>query len=201
MIITARPNYPASRISYYADRVLKDVGLKEPPILVEPILEYFGIDLHLINPRDEIELEKEKGIKIQVPSFLYLGDNKPRIFVREEEQSTRQRLSVFHECGHFDIPWHMGKSYLCDDLGLDVDSLKDGEKEAFEYAAGLIFPSKAFYDDIHSLAPGLEAIGALAKRYHASFEATAINYVKYHPSPCAVAYLNADPKIPNFPSM
>lgn len=96
MKLSDYPVYPTSKISYYADRVIRDLGLREPPIFVDPILEYFGIGLHWIDPQTELEFEQQMGYKVEVPALLYRRAEKPIIFIRENDKHERRRLSVFH---------------------------------------------------------------------------------------------------------
>jgi hypothetical protein len=109
--------------------------------------------------------------------------------VREGDLEERQRLSVFHECGHFDIPWHRELSYICDCGECDDKKMNKHEKEAFRYASDLLFPRKQFFDDLLNLPISFNSIKQLAYRYLASFEATAIKYITYNPGMCAVLYL------------
>jgi len=169
--------------------VLKDLGIKEPPVKVEPILEYFGIELEQLKDQEIKELQKRCGINIDVPAFLYRKGDKAKIFVRENEIPERKRLSIFHECGHYDIPWHRGVNYMCDCKSCNEEKMKDLEKEAFRYAGGLMFPSKSFNNDINDLPVSMQSISNLAEKYEASFEATAIKYIQSHPGKCAILYL------------
>jgi hypothetical protein len=101
MKLSDYPVYPRSRVSYYADRVIRELNLKEPPIIVEPILEYFGIDLQWIDSQAEFDFER-KRIQVENPHSCR---RKGQVdYIRENDKYERRRLSVFHECGHFDIP-------------------------------------------------------------------------------------------------
>lgn len=194
MKLLTRPFIPSGRIDFYTDRVIRDLNLRDPPVFMAPILEYFGIDLHLIDPQLNLEFEEENGVRIEIPALLWRENGKARIFVRDGDRKERQRLSVFHECGHFDLPGHDGFSFACDWHEADIDNHRDVEREAYEYASNIIFPKPVFNDEIMNSAPGLETIGYLARRYRASFEATAIKYVKTSPLQCAIIYFSPNPK-------
>jgi len=194
IIINKRPYYPSKRVDFYASRVLKELEIKEPPVLYGSILEYFGIELDWITPEDEEEFERRSHKKIEIPAILIHRNNKPTVFVRKSDMRERRRLSIFHECGHFDIPWHCQNDYACDCSDVVTIHKQTDEKEAFEYARSIMFPPALFYEDIRNLPVSLETVELLAKRYRASFAATANNYVTFVPAQCAIIYLQLNPE-------
>jgi len=195
IIINRRPLYPSNRVDFYSGRVLQEIGIKEPPVLYGSILEYFGIKLQWITHVDEDEFEKQSGIRIEIPAFLVHRDDKPMIFIREADKHERRRFSLFHECGHLDIPWHEQHGYVCNCSEIEVAKENIDEKEAFEYARCMMFPPSIFYEDIRSLPVSLETIEILAERYRASFTATANNYVSLISMQCAIIYLQLNPEV------
>lgn len=140
-----------------------------------------------------MELENRIGRKMYAPAFLITLDDHAQIVVKGSDSEERQRLSVFHEIGHYDLPWHHGLNFACDCREGGNGMLKVLEKEAFEYAGRVIFPQEWFIGDLMSVSTGLDGIKILSKRYGASFEATAIRYVQAHPGLCAVVYLQSNP--------
>ncbi len=188
-----RSFYTVGNIGYYAKRVLKDLDLRDPPIPYGPILEYFGIDLHWINPQMELEFVRRTGSRIETPAFLCSQNDSTKVFVRESDINERRRLSIFHECGHFDIPWHEGHDYLCDCPEINSEQHNKIEREAFEYAGKIIFPESVFYEDIRSMSTNMETIEIISVRYMASFSATANTYIKVNPRQCAILYLMMNP--------
>jgi hypothetical protein len=193
MRLLARPYFPSGKVDFYTDRVIRDLKLRDPPVFMDPILEYFGIDLHLIDPQLNLEFERERGVKIDIPALLWRENGKASIFIRDRERKERQRMSVFHECGHFDLPGHDGFSFACDWREAYIDNHKAVEREAYEYASNILFPKPVFLDEVRDLTPGLKTIEYLAHRYRASFEATAIKYVKTSPLQCAIIYYAINP--------
>lgn len=187
--------YLSSKVEFYAERVLKDLDLWEPPIMLKPILEYFGIQLHRIENEQEVELEKRCGHKLIVPALLIRSHGETHIFVKGSDSEERQRLSVFHECGHFDIPWHRDLDYICDCGKTKNREMELREREAFKYAEFLMFPREIFRNDVRSMSTSIDTIRVLSKRYRASFEATAIRYTKYHPGICSIIYLENNPNV------
>jgi len=185
-----RPYIPTSKIGYYAQRVLKGLESMEPPIQVDPILEYFGLELRLFNPQYITQIPRFRRFRnIELPAFLDYNQDKPTIYIEESNNIPRQRLSVFHECGHFDIPWHRGKSYFCECIFRDSKSVSRYEREAFAYASSIMFPFQTFNEDIKSMPIGIKTLHQLSERYQASFEATSIKYISSNPGQCAVVYL------------
>lgn len=182
-------------IGYYTDRVLKDIGWKEPPICTQPVLEYFGIRLWRVGRGIMAELENRTGDHFDVPAALVERNDEAIILVNQDDPLERQRLSIFHECAHFDLPWHHGHSYfVCETEGRDDDMVSDLEREAYDYGGRVIFPEKLFRDDIMSMPVALSTITTLSGRYQASFEATALHYAKRHPGLCAILYLQLNSK-------
>lgn len=182
-------------VEFYADRVLRDLDVAAPPVQVDDVLEYFGLDLIKLSDQDMGKLGAPSAPKLHVPAFLVTAEDLSAIFVKESDGNERQRLSIFHECGHFDIPWHEQHCFACDCP--EVPAVVDAgwEKEAFTYAARLMFPNRCFCKDIQSYAVSLFTIQHLAFVYQASFEATAIHYINMHPEPCAIMYLNIQPGV------
>lgn len=189
MIISHRPIFPSSDAAFYARRVVKELGLKDPPILPEPILDYFGLEYLEIDDQEEQRLLEVTGMAMETPAMLYKGGGRDIVIVKGTDIPERKRLSTFHECGHFGIPWHENVTYLCPCGDLDLSKVKRLEKEAFSYASHLIFPDRPFYDDFRSLPTCLNSIQILSQRYLASFEATAIRYIQSAPGLCAILYL------------
>lgn len=180
-------------IGFYANRTLSDVGLKEPPVEIGPILDYFDIQLLRTDDDEMTELENRTGEKMHVPAFLLSQNGKTLIVIRGSDSQERQRLSVFHEIGHYDLPWHDDMNFACDCVVNGQMNLKALEKEAFEYAGLMMFPQNWFTNDLMNMPTGLDSIEILATRYGASFEATAIRYVRALPGLCAVVYLQLNP--------
>ena len=166
--------------------------MREPPIMHEPILEYFGIDLHLITAQQEQDFEKASGIVMDIPAFLLTENGRSKIFVRDSDTWERKRLSIFHECGHFHIPWHRPHAYICECNEFNFINRRDIEKEAYKYASHIIFPQGVFVEDVRALPISLNSIELLATRYMASFEATGIRYIESCTAKCALLYVVAN---------
>ncbi|MDD4051046.1 MAG: ImmA/IrrE family metallo-endopeptidase [candidate division Zixibacteria bacterium] len=190
----SRLYYPSNKVDFYSGRVLEELGLSQPPIPVEPILEYFGLPLYRTDdPTFDPLPEHLREISKAATAGLCIGDDFAFIWVNGEDSEGRQRLGVFHECGHFDIPWHRGHSYVCNMESTAKELMSKLEQEAFRYASKMIFPTAAFREDLMSAPIGVPSISGLADRYQASFEATAIRYIESNPGMCAGMYLRPNP--------
>jgi hypothetical protein len=124
-------------------------------------------------------------------AWLKLLDGKTYIYVYKDQMKERKRLGIFHECGHFVLPWHCDFNYTCSEDDLESPTRRKGEREAFEFGSGLLMPVNSFREDILSLPTGISAIEELKKEYVASLEATAIWYASKHPG--RVAMLMIEP--------
>lgn len=188
-----RPFYPTGHIDFYARRVIRDLGLNQPPVDVDSILKYFGLKLRYWDDVIEDEVLAKYRIALRsLPGFLlYIGDA-GIIFMNKDDNMRRRRFSILHECGHFDIPWHRGKNFVCNLNTTIPTGLAPIERQAFEYAAYLMFPNQLFYDDLMSTSVSLQSISELSDRYQASFEATAIKYTSLSPELCSVFYIRSN---------
>lgn len=193
MISLDRQIVPSNKVNFYADRVINDLKIKEPPVLYNPVLEYFGLELKPIDEQIELKFMELMGSRDIPNAFLLSANGKGKVYVKQYEKQPRKRLSIFHECAHHDLPWHSGHDFFCNCYETDHNHNKEIEREAFEYAANLIFPGLLFFDDIHSMPIQFQTIEILAKRYNASFAATAINFVKKTPEKCALILLKFNP--------
>ncbi|MFH1373298.1 MAG: hypothetical protein ABII79_05860 [bacterium] len=176
-------------IGFYAGRTLRDVGVKEPPIPIDPILAYFDIELVGIDDSSVDELRRRAGLEMHVPAFMIARGDDAQIVIKAGDSLERQRLSVLHEIGHYDLPWHNGYDFACECASIPDIGLKGFEREAFEYAGLILFPQGCFVADATSMPTEIATIKALSHRYVASFEATTIRYVQAHPGLCAAVYI------------
>ena len=100
----------------------------------------------------------------------------------------RERFSVGHELGHWEM--HRGKSFACrvDDPDRNLVSDKPREKEADEYSAHLLMPSVFFGATVQGLGkPGFKDLEALSSDYETSLLATAIRLADIDTLPVVVA--------------
>jgi Zn-dependent peptidase ImmA (M78 family) len=166
------------------------LGITHPPTSVDKVLEYFGLDMEVLSPIETAELCAKVGLgEYSVPAFLWSNSDSGTIFVCGTDSVVRTRMSVFHEVGHFDIPWHAPHNYLCEVNSLDDGTLRKTEREAYEYAGHLLIPDSELRRSYSVDLLSIETIETVAAMCEASFEATVIRYVGKYPKGCAAVYL------------
>jgi len=99
-----------------------------------------------------------------------------------------RRFSIAHELGHYLLAGHVEALFESSDVHESHAGFVSNsryEREADDFAAGLLMPSFLFRKSIQQLDDGLGAIEALANNYKASLTAAAIRYVELTDS-CSV---------------
>jgi Zn-dependent peptidase ImmA (M78 family) len=99
----------------------------------------------------------------------------------------RKRFTIGHEIGHLVLH---GASAACahSEVGNWSRTAKQTEKEADEFAAELLMPTKEIGAVINSSAPSLQIIQGVAREYEASLSACAWRYCDVVDVPCAVVW-------------
>lgn len=113
--------------------------------------------------------------------------------IRPSGNRGRERFSVAHELGHWNL--HRGKSFRCrvDDLSENLASDTTLEKEADSYAAHLLMPRSLFDSAIRSGAkmPTFAHIEDVAQAFEVSMAAAVIRMAEVDSLPVIVASYNA----------
>ncbi|MDE3234541.1 MAG: ImmA/IrrE family metallo-endopeptidase [Bacteroidota bacterium] len=94
----------------------------------------------------------------------------------------RLRFTIAHELGHYFIDDHRkllkkGIS-LSHNSDYNLNTKSTLEKEANHFASNLLMPKARFINTAKKFEPGLKAIIGLKQTFEASFESTAIHYLK-----------------------
>lgn len=136
-----------------AKKLLKNVGIKNPPILLGPIVNF---------------LKKDVNITLQAWNFPKSIDgvhllNEENIIIGYNENSNyfRKRFTIAHELGHFLL------KHLIKEHEINFYDKSPQEIEANQFAAELLMPAKLIKDDFKNN-PNIEA---LSKKYRVSKEA------------------------------
>ena len=96
----------------------------------------------------------------------------------------RTRFSILHEVGHYVLPEHEGRSYVCDEACLTYRTRLTLEKQANDFAASLLFKGERFTLEANSHEVNPKTVKELAQKYQASFEATARRLVERNLRAC-----------------
>jgi hypothetical protein len=113
--------------------------------------------------------------------------------IRRSDVVGRERFSIGHEMGHWDM--HRGKSFRCrvDDPSDNLASKSDWEKHADEYAAHLLMPRPLLQPRIKAIGmPGFKHINELADEFEASRTAMCIRIAQLDTLPVLVACYKDD---------
>jgi len=138
-----------------ARNLLKETGLKDPPISLWRVINYLKEKNNLtVEPVFDFG-EKVSGVLIVFEDSAVIGFNKKQSWYRN-------RFTLGHEIGHLLM------STTCDSLDDALASNKAGEIAANEFAAELLMPLKVFKADFKR---GIQNIDVLSDRYKVSKEA------------------------------
>lgn len=148
-----------------AREILTELSITTPPILIEDVIESFGLKLEQINGIDKFE-----GQLIPEKRLIRINQNKPK---------NRQRFTIAHELGHW-VLYHQGRIFETDEepalLSLNgfspslesSYSHKQREAEANYFAGELLIPIKWLEIDWKKYNPDIKKLSDL---YQVSEEA------------------------------
>lgn len=159
-----------------AEARIAELGISDPKDIDVDAIAY---DAKLLVEYDEID-----GCAATLVGFK----DQAIATVRPSGVVGRDRFSVGHELGHWEM--HRGKSFACraDDPDSNLISDKPREKEADEYAAHLLMPSALFNPVVKKLGmPGFKQVGDLSEEFNASLIATSIRLADIDTLPILVA--------------
>ncbi|WP_038740208.1 ImmA/IrrE family metallo-endopeptidase [Burkholderia pseudomallei] len=164
-----------------AEALVSEFGISSPSELdVEAIACDAGMD---------IRYEQLDGCE----ATLVGVKNKAIATIRPSGNRGRERFSVAHELGHWNM--HRGESFRCrvDDQSANLASDAPREKEADSYAAHLLMPRYLFDPAIRSGAkiPTFKHIAEVAQDFEVSVAATIIRMAEVDSLPVIVACYDA----------
>ncbi len=119
-----------------AREVLKEFGVTSAPVPVDKIVEHKGITVRLVPLDDELS------------GMIFVKEGTPIIVVNSLHHPNRQRFTLAHECGHFELHMteigadvHVDKKYFV--MARDENSSKGFDRkeiDANRFAAELLVP-------------------------------------------------------------
>ncbi|ABR91402.1 Uncharacterized conserved protein [Janthinobacterium sp. Marseille] len=156
----------ASKLSP-AERILWSYGIDNPADIDLQVIAFgLGATVHH-KPLDGCEAR-----------LVGIGE-KAIITVNSRSIPTRQRFSVAHELGHWQLDKGRG-GFLCakDDISPQNDAAKDGEALANNFASQLILPDYLFVPIAAGKQISIDAAEKIASVFKASLTATSIKMVR-----------------------
>ena len=180
-------------IDKVTSRILKDAGMREPPFLIEDLLEHLEIDIEFYDLEDPglirrfIHKVKVKGkilsrikekIKLAAMWLPNVG-KRDRIYVDDALPTPKKQWASFHDATHSILEWH--RPYFLGDTAetLDPDFQVVLEGEANYGASNLMFGGGVFTRDALDTTPEWESINTLMKVYKTSYVTTLRRYVQH----------------------
>lgn len=185
-----------SEIDARVARILKDVGVVEPPCPLALVHDFLKLDVSYYRSDDpgllaetvhrlrlaSVQVARNPmrivdAIKRWDLSALWLPD-KRRILVDAVLPTAKHRWREAHETGHSILPWHEAFSFGDNSKTLSVACHAAIEAEA-NYAAGsLLFLQDRFVADAFDRPIGMKAIRELKSKYGNSLTTTLWRYVE-----------------------
>ena len=165
---------PLKKIEEAAFMLIKQYKIKKPPIAVENIASKMGLGVIAFNFGDDIS------------GMLVLDNGVGSIGYNPSHTKTRQRFTIAHEMGHFQL--HIHNKSKPEQLFVDKDFLVkfrnatkytaqefNQEREANAFAAALLMPKEFIVKEINKEAyknlPEIELISKLAEVFNVSIPA------------------------------
>lgn len=173
-------------------KTLKEAGMREPPFLMEDLLDYLELDRefydledpgllrlfqHKVKVKGKILSKIKKAIKL---AALWLPDTgRERILVDETLPEPKKKWASFHDTTHSILEWH--RPFFLGDTAqtLDPDFQNTLEAEAHFGASGLMFGGNVFTRDALDTTPEWNNIEMLKKEYKASYVTTLRRFVQF----------------------
>lgn len=140
------------------------MGITKPPVPVEKIAEFAGVEVRYEKSDDDIS------------GFILRENGQAILGVNGRHPATRQRFTLAHELGHFFL--HDKPLFLDSFTRLrDVKSSKAVDPEEIEanaFAAELLMPEEFIYSDIARMKQNVDLtnlVNTLAEKYLVSAQA------------------------------
>ncbi len=187
--------------------LLRECGISDPPASTDTLLAACKLDSETFAYSDRLppllagqresakraakrELLARMDIDVKVRGILDMADNV--VLTHNSLLPDPRRFCIFHELGHFTLPWHRELFYQCSELDMSPEALATLEQDANWFASECAFLGDRFEREVADYRIGISTIRKLTKIYKTSFEATARHYVESHTA--AVALLVVTPR-------
>ncbi len=173
-------------------RTLRDAGLTEPPVHVEPLLSHLNLYRQFYKLQDPTVLDRAKhriqihGMKLvnlikKIKLVAVLFYDEDRIVVDADLPEIKRDFPSFHESTHRILEWHQPYFYGDTAQTLDPDWHERLEAEANYGASALMFCGPVFTGEARDTAPEWATIVQFKKRYGKSLLTSLRRYVEHGP--------------------
>lgn len=142
-----------------AREVLKELGISQVPVPVDEIAEARGLTVRYIPLDDELS------------GMIFVKNDVPVIVVNSLHHPNRQRFTLAHECGHFELHMndigravHVDKKYFV--MARDGNSAKGFDRkeiDANRFAAELLVPRELLIAELRGRIVDVENDGLVAE--------------------------------------
>jgi len=163
---------------------------KLPTRFIE-VTNYLGLTLQMFSMVNEMDFLPKIIDKTDIRALL--SYNQSLIATNSGLSENQKVFSVFHEVGHYILPEHIDRLYLCNSEDLNFSAKSRLEAEANKFAAEMIFQGDLFTQELQSYPLACKSIVALAGKYGSSIEAAARRYAEKHLRACALIVYNKAP--------
>lgn len=179
---------------------MRPMAISRPAQRAEDLISEFGI-----TTPEEIDIEAiayDRGIEVSYEELhgceatLVGFGNKAIATINPSPSRGRERFSVAHEIGHWQM--HRGQSFRCrsDDVAQNYSSDNLREKEADEFASHLLMPTQIFLPAIRAAnRPGLNDLQVIANNFEVSLQAISIRLAKLDTLPVIVACYSVNKRL------
>lgn len=152
-------------------------------------------DFEITAPADPFKIAERLGIDIvyekitDAEAYLICGGNNTIILSDKLKNSNRVNFTIFHEIGHYIIPWHNLNEFRCskNDIGISTNN-NLFESEANIFASEILLPTQLIKDRIYKKNIDWELIKNIANDTGASLTATVLKVVDLYDGAMAFAY-------------
>ncbi|MCE5317256.1 MAG: ImmA/IrrE family metallo-endopeptidase [Parachlamydia sp.] len=175
-------------------RVLRDAGIREPPVRIEDVLECLELNRTFYDLDDPSLLQrfhhritvggsklnlKLKRVREKIKLAGIWMPDEERIIIDKTLPPVKQEWASFHDTTHTILNWH--KPFFLGDTAqtLDPDFQEMLESEANYGASALMFGGKLFTKEGLDTRPQWSSIELLKKRYQKSLVTTLRRYVEF----------------------
>lgn len=142
-----------------AREVLKEFGISRAPVPVDKIAEHRGLTVRYMPLDDELS------------GMIFVKDGLPIVVVNSLHHPNRQRFTLAHECGHYELHMsdigadvHVDKKYFV--MARDENSAKGFDRkeiDANRFAAELLVPREFLVAELRGRIVDVEDDGLIAE--------------------------------------